>query len=180
MADRVTLQAGVDLNDLRTIKLLMTVLAFISHRTPTYLDRATELVELVLTWQEIRKAYSFILKRRDRCFSQLLSDYAKPAGLWHSKGGGYALAHFWNGRPVSFKTQAESFSQALWICSTGKRVTKSITIIIKLKFKPLPMGGQLRSRKRWLYSIEMSFPFLTALLRPLKNRNIIVTRLVLI
>lgn len=57
MADRVTLQAGVDLSDLRTIAAgIMTVLtAYQTTGGERYLECATELVQLVLAWQQQQK-----------------------------------------------------------------------------------------------------------------------------
>lgn len=54
MADRVTFQAGVDLKDLRTIGsgLMAVLTAYQATGGKRYLDCATELVELVLAWQQ--------------------------------------------------------------------------------------------------------------------------------
>jgi hypothetical protein len=106
MADRVTLQAGVDLNDLRTIEAgLMTVLAaYQVTGRQRYLDRATELVELVLTWQEEQGGSlptDFIYKA-GLVTDALVSYYRitrNPRVLTGiQKAVDYALAHFWNGR----------------------------------------------------------------------------------
>ena len=104
MADIVTLQAGVNFDDLRTFAAgIMTLLtAYKGSGRPRYLDAATKLVELILAWQQQQRGglpTDYIYKAglvADSLVSyyRMTKDQEVLAGIQAAVD--HALYHFWD------------------------------------------------------------------------------------
>lgn len=109
MADRITLQAGVDFRDLRTVSagIMSLLTAYQASGRPRYLASATQLVELVLDWQRQQGGglpTDFIYKAglvMDSlvAYYQITKDQQVLDGI--RRAVDHALYHFWD-RETSF------------------------------------------------------------------------------
>jgi rhamnogalacturonyl hydrolase YesR len=109
MADRITLQAGVDFRDLRTVSagIMSLLTAYQASGRPRYLASASQLVELVLDWQRQQGGglpTDFIYKAglvMDSlvAYYQITKDQQVLDGI--RRAVDHALYHFWD-RETSF------------------------------------------------------------------------------